>query len=189
MQMRRHLGLKTGGRMKKGLLWGLLITGILSVIAGIYTICRPMVSLISLSFFFAAVLFINGVYEIMRYFYDKENRSGFMLFDGIVTVVISLILLSGPLITMASLIPYLFVFWVLFSAASRIFIGFGIRKLDRREGNYLLLIGVIGILCGIVMALHPLFTGLIIAYMIGFAFLYQGVINIVSFSRLRKSIK
>ena len=59
--------------MRKELQWGLLITGILSVIAGIYVIAQPMVSLVSLSIFFAAVLFVNGVYEIVRYFYDKGN--------------------------------------------------------------------------------------------------------------------
>ena len=173
--------------MRKELQWGLLITAILSVIAGIYVIAQPMVSLVSLSIFFAAVLFVNGVYEIVRYFYDKGNSSGFMLFDGIVTVVLSLILFSGPLGAMVTLIPYIFVFWVLFGGISRIFIGFEIRKADKREGNYLFLTGVLGIFCGIVMAFHPLFTGLVVAYMIGFGFLYQGIINIVSFFRLRKT--
>ena len=83
----------------------------------------------SLSFFYAAVLFVNGVYEIVRYFYDKENRSGFMLFDGI----LSIILLSSPLIAMVTLIPYIFAFWVLFGGISRIFIGFQIRKHDKRK--------------------------------------------------------
>ena len=173
--------------MRKELQLGLLITGILSVIAGFYVIARPMVSLISLSVFFAAVLFVNGVYEIVRYFYDKENRSGFMLFDGIVTLVLSLVLFSGPLIAMVTLIPYIFVFWVIFDGIVRIFIGVGTRKLDKREGNYLFLTGALGIFCGIVMAFHPLFTGLVVAYMIGFGFLYQGIINIVSFFRLRKT--
>jgi len=39
------------------------------------------------------------------------------------------------------------------------------------------------------MALHTLFTGLIVAYMIGFGFMYQGIVNIVSFFRLWKNTK
>ena len=51
-----------------------LIVGILSIIAGIYMFVSPIASLASLSFFFAAVMFINGVYEIIHYFADREDH-------------------------------------------------------------------------------------------------------------------
>ena len=171
--------------MKKEFRLTALAVGILSIIAGIYMFISPIISLASFSFFFAAVMFINGVYEIIHYFADKEDHIFIVLLNGIITILLSILVLSSPLFAAATLIPYLFACWILFSGITRFIISFKIRYITRRGGFYLLLIGILGIICGIVMLMHPLFTSLFVAYMIGFDFIYHGIISIVLFFRGR----
>ena len=165
--------------MKKEFRLTALAVGILSIIAGIYMFISPITSLASFSFFFAAVMFINGVYEIIHYFADKEDHIFIVLLNGIITILLSILVLSSPLFAVATFIPYLFACWILFSGITRFIISFKIRYITRRGGFYLLLI------CGIVMLMHPLFTSLFVAYMIGFDFIYHGIISIVLFFRGR----
>lgn len=162
-----------------------LVVGILSIIAGIYMFVSPITSLASFSFFFAAVMFINGVYEIIHYFADKEDHILIVLLNGILTILLSILVLSSPLFAAATIIPYFFACWILFSGITRFVISFKIRYITRRGGFYLLLIGILGIICGIIMLMHPLFTSLFVAYLIGFDFIYHGIISIVLFFRGR----
>ena len=162
-----------------------LIVGILSIIAGIYMFVSPIPSLASLSFFFAAVMFINGVYEIIHYFADREDHVLIVLLNGILTILLSILVLTSPLFAAATLIPYLFACWILFSGITRFIISFKIRSITRRGGFYLMLIGILGIICGIVLLMHPFFTSLFVACMIGFDFIYHGIISIILFFRGR----
>ena len=61
--------------MRKELQWGLLITGILSVIAGIYVIAQPMVSLVSLSIFFDEIDEIEKtMIDNVNLFYEEQTE-------------------------------------------------------------------------------------------------------------------
>ena len=162
-----------------------LVVGILSIIAGIYMFINPITSLASISFFFAAVMFINGVYEIIHYFADREDHVLIVLLNGILTILLSILVLTSPLFAAATLIPYLFACWILFSGITRFIISFKIRSITRRGGFYLMLIGILGIICGIVLLMHPFFTSLFVACMIGFDFIYHGIISIILFFRGR----
>ncbi len=164
--------------------WFLLISGILSLTAGIYMFISPASSLASISFVFSAIMLFNGISETIQYLLSKEKRNGIALFNGIVTILLAICLLSSTWMGLASFIPYMFAFWVLLHGISKIFVGFAERKENKKEGNHLLLVGIPGTVIGIFMFSHPLFTGLIVAYMVGFGFVYQGISSFISFHRL-----
>ncbi len=174
--------------MVKKIKWISLIVGIGSVLAGAYLFVRPMVSLASLSIVFAAVMLTHGIFEVVRYFSDKENKRGAVLCHGIISILLALLLFSSPFLEMATFIPYILAFWVLVSGSTRAFLGFSLRKEkeEQKEGNRLLLTGIAGIVVGLLMCMNPFFTGLIIAYMIGFGFLYQGFESLVIFFKANR---
>lgn len=164
-----------------------LLSGIASLIAGLYLIFQPALSLASLATFFMIVMLIQGIAELVQYFSQARPRPKTMLFNALLSIVLSLCVLLSSTMNKAGLIPYVFVLWLLFGGLTRIGLGAKLRKIDKGEGNYLLTVGILGLVGAILLLLHPVFTVLFVAYMIGFSFLYQGVINVLAFFRSRKA--
>lgn len=166
--------------MNKNFKWCSIFAGILGIIAGIYMILRPASSLASLAIYFAFVFLFDGIAEIVKYF-SKESvfKSGWVLFHGIITVLLAICLFSGTFFNLIMFIPYIFTIWVLFSGISKIMLAFTARKIDKKIGNLLLILGILGIIAGAVMMAHPIMTGLLVAYTIGFIFIYNGVTAII----------
>ncbi len=166
--------------------WIFLIGGIFSVLAGLYLFFQPVASLASLTFVFSVVMLVNGIAEVIRYFSEKENRTGALLASGILTIILSICLLSSSPLGLVSFIPYMFALWILMSACTRVVLSFAKRKINKTDANYLLIMGILGIIASMFLFGHPLFTGLIVAYMIGFSFVYQGIANLVIFYKFSK---
>ncbi len=169
--------------MNKTFRWVILTGGILSVLAGLYMFASPLASLASIAFILAVIMLVNGIAEVFRYFSEKGEKSGVILAGGIITIILSLCLMSSTWFGLVSFIPFMFAFWVLATGCARFVFGFSERKRSKKEGNYLLIVGVLGMIAGIFMLGHPLFTGVMVAYMIGFGFVYQGIANFVIFSK------
>jgi uncharacterized membrane protein HdeD (DUF308 family) len=77
-----------------GYLWRTLI-GILYMIGGIYLLMHPALALASFTIVLGVVFLIEGVLQIIAYFGIRElPGSGWMLFDGIVTVLLAILILA-----------------------------------------------------------------------------------------------
>ncbi|HFU3812190.1 TPA: DUF308 domain-containing protein, partial [Streptococcus suis] len=83
--------------MSKNWKWLLLLAGIFSVFAGFQMLLNPAISLASMTFLFAIVFAIQGISEIVNYF-KSEEKLGWNLFGGIVTLILALALFSGSFI-------------------------------------------------------------------------------------------
>lgn len=174
--------------MKKEFRWILLISGVFSILTGLYMFSKPAASLASLTLFFSIIMLINGIAESIHFFFEKDNRNGMTLFSGIITIILSLCLITSTWVGLVTFIPYMFAFWVLISGFTKLFFGFSERKNNKKDGNYLIIVGILGIVAGIFLSSHPLFTGLAVAYMIGISFVYQGISNFIIFYKLRKKV-
>jgi len=75
-----------------------VLAGIVFVISGYYFITHPLLALGTLTLLLAAVIFAAGVCEIVTYFrLRSEQASGWMLFNGIVALILgALIWLHWP---------------------------------------------------------------------------------------------
>ncbi len=80
-----------------GFLWRLLL-GIFYVVGGLYLAFHPGLGLVSLTLVLAFILFAEGLMQIAVYFSLRAlPGSGWLLFDGIVTLVLGLMIgLSWP---------------------------------------------------------------------------------------------
>lgn len=56
---------------------------------------------------------------------------------------------------------------------------------DKSVGTPLVWMGILGIVAGLIMMGHPLMTGLYISYTIAFVFIYQGIVAIVQFFKIK----
>jgi uncharacterized membrane protein HdeD (DUF308 family) len=77
-----------------GYLWRTLI-GILYMVGGIYLVMHPALALASFTFVLGIVFMVEGVLQIIAYFGTRAlPGSGWILFDGIVTVLLAILILA-----------------------------------------------------------------------------------------------
>lgn len=76
-----------------GYLWRTLI-GILYMVGGIYLFMHPVLSLVSFTIVLGVVFLVEGILQIMAFFTIRSlPGSGWVLFDGIVTVLLAALIL------------------------------------------------------------------------------------------------
>jgi uncharacterized membrane protein HdeD (DUF308 family) len=84
-----HLAGTFASRTTGGFFWGLLVGGAY-LIAGVYLLMHPRLSLVSLTLALAVLFFVEGVFHLVTYFQiRKAPGSGWLLFDGIVTLILA----------------------------------------------------------------------------------------------------
>ncbi len=140
--------------------WLLLIAGIFAVFTGFNMFAHPLISLASMTFWFALVFAVQGISEIVPLF-------------------------SGSFIEMVTFVPFIISLWALTNGITKTIVGFKVRKTDKSVGTPLVWMGILGIVAGLIMMGHPLMTGLYISYTIAFVFIYQGIVAIVQFFKIK----
>jgi len=109
-------------------IWGTLI-GLLAVIAGLMTIFRPMVGLMSLTLFLAAYFLVDGICEIIAAFKIKPDQGwGWVLFNGIIAVLLGAMIWRQWPVSGAWAIGILVGIHILMTGWSMIILGTGARK-------------------------------------------------------------
>ena len=104
--------------------------------------------------------------------------SGWLLLDGVLTVIMSLFLLFNQWFTMLSL-PFLFTVWLLFSGISRFVSAFDLRALGVRSWGWVLAIGILLIIGGFVCMMDPWISVVAIGVTVGIVFILEGISAIV----------
>lgn len=87
-----HLAGAVAARTSGAFFWRLLVGGAY-LIAGVYLLVHPKLSLVSLTLLLAILFLVEGVFHIATYFQiRKAPGSGWILFDGIVTLILSVLI-------------------------------------------------------------------------------------------------
>ena len=100
--------------------------------------------------------------------------SGWLLLDGVLTVIMSMFLLFNQWFTMLSL-PFLFTIWLLFSGISRFVSAFDLKALGVRAWGWVLAIGILLIVGGFVCMMDPWISVVAIGVTVGLVFILEGV--------------
>ncbi len=87
-----HLASTFAARTTGGFFWRLLV-GCAYLIAGVYLIVHPKLSLISLTLALAILFLMEGIFHLVTFFQiRKAPGSGWILFDGIVTLILAVMI-------------------------------------------------------------------------------------------------
>ena len=130
--------------------------GVLLIAAGIYCLCNQDVALLSAGLLLGIFLLLSGVAEIVVFAATSGVMlgSGWLLLDGILTVIMSLFLLFNQWFTLLSL-PFLFTVWVMFSGISRFVSAFDLHALGVRSWGWVLAVGIFLTLAGFICLMDP----------------------------------
>ena len=101
------------------ILW--FIAGILLILSGCTLLFRPDASLISMAGMIGFVILLSGIFNLTIYFvfHDLMLGAGWQLLDGILGVLVGFMFL-GNSVLVASVLPYIFGMWIMFSGLSKL---------------------------------------------------------------------
>jgi uncharacterized membrane protein HdeD (DUF308 family) len=123
-----HLVVSWHLRHAGGLIWELLI-GLAYLVIGIFLLAHPVAGLVALTAFLGAYLLIKGIFEIIMWFRLRHVPGiGWVLFDAIVSLLLSALIWMHLPNSAAWVIGTLVGFGILFSGISRLVLGMHARR-------------------------------------------------------------
>ena len=157
-----------------------IISGVLLIVAGVYCLCNQDVAAMTAGLLLGVFMLVSGVIEIIVFASTAGLLigSGWLLLDGVLTVIMSLFLLFNQWFTMLSL-PFLFALWLLFSGISRFVSAFDLRAMGVRGWGWVLTIGILLMVAGFICMMDPWVSVAAIGLTVGLVFLLEGVSAIV----------
>ena len=157
-----------------------IIAGVLLIVVGVYCLCNQDIAAMTAGLMIGVLMLISGVMEIVVFATTSGLMfgSGWLLLDGVLTVILSLFLLFNQWFTMMSL-PFLFTLWLLFSGVSRFVSAFDLRALGVHEWGWILAIGIILILAGLICMMDPWVSVAAIGVTVGLVFLLEGISSVI----------
>lgn len=167
--------------------WGLvLVMGILSIVLGVLAIMWPGATLLTIAIFFAAWLFVSGIFSIIQSFTRDGDTGGRVLnaIIGVLSVIVGFALLRTPFQALEVLIFVLGVFWVAQGIVT--FIGAFSSKQGR---NWRLFTGILGVIAGIIVLVYPISSAAVLALFGGIWLVILGITQIIAAFQLRSAAK
>ncbi len=163
--------------------WGLvLVMGILSIVIGILAIVWPGATIVTVAIFFAAWLFVSGIYSIVGAFTEDASTGHKVLsaIIGVLSVIIGFSLLRSPFQSVEVVIFVLGIFWV-----SQGIVGFVMAFEVKQGRGWRLVSSILGVIAGIIILVYPISSALTLALFGGIWLIILGITQIVAAFQLR----
>lgn len=157
-----------------------IISGVFLIAIGIYCLCNQDIAAETAGLMVGIFMLASGIIEIVVFASTSRLLigSGWLLLDGVLTVILSLFLLFNQWFTMLSL-PFLFTLWLLFSGISRFVSAFDLKALGVRNWGWLLAIGIILMIAGFICMMDPWVSIAAVGVTVGLVFLLEGISSII----------
>ena len=157
-----------------------VLAGILLIAAGVYCLCNEDVAVLSAGLMLGVFMLAAGIAEIVVFAGTSGVLigSGWLLLDGVLTVIMSLFLLFNQWFTLASL-PFIFTVWLMFSGISRFVSAFDLHALGVRGWGWMLAVGILLMIAGFICMMDPWVSAAAVGVTVGLVFILEGVSAIV----------
>ncbi|WP_394996391.1 HdeD family acid-resistance protein [uncultured Helicobacter sp.] len=164
------------------ILW--LLCSICVIILGVACIVFPDGTMRTLSYFAALLMCSVGIVSIYYYF-QSLYRPRWVLFDGIISIVLALILLFGNEQIGENFIPLVIAFWVLFKGIVWIILAFNMRAFSHNAFSSVMILGVICVILGLVFVAFPKILAFLLSFVVGLTLIVCGVVSVVFWKSFR----
>ena len=147
-----------------------ILAGVLLIAAGIFCLCNKQAAVVSAGVILGVFMLCAGIVEIVLFSVGGGLvfGAGWLLLDGVLTVLLSMLLLFNRWFTMVSL-P------LLFTGVTRFVSAFDLRVLGVRAWGWVLALGIVLLALGIIGLLDPVVSTVAFAITLGVAFILEGL--------------
>ena len=165
--------------------WGLIVVmGVLSVILGALAIVYPEATIVTVSIFFAAWLFVSGIFYVIGSF-TRDGDTGSRVLSailGVISIIVGWALLRTPFQSVEVFIFVIGIFFLIQGVMT--FIGAFARKAGRNWG---IASGILGIIAGIIVLTYPISSAVTLALIGGIWLIILGIMQVIAGVQLRNS--
>ena len=164
--------------------WALALRGVVAILFALIAFFLPGITAAALILLFGAYAFVDGVFALIAGLRAARHhgRSGALLLEGILNIVIGIIVFVWPGPALVALI-YLIAVWAVISGIALIAAG---MALIRHSGEWLLVLsGVISVLLGIILSVQPAAGVIALSWWLGFYALLFGIVVVTAAFRIR----
>lgn len=164
--------------------WAIALRGAFAIIFGIIALLMPGATMLALVLLFAAYLLVDGIFAIIAAVRAgrRQERWGWLIFEGLVDLVTGGIAALWPLITIVAF-ALLMGAWAIVTGA--LLLGASYR-LNIPHGRWLMaLAGAISVIWGVLLIIWPLIGALVLTWWMAAYALIFGVAMLVLAFRLR----
>ena len=162
--------------------WALALRGLAAVLFGLLTFLLPGITLITLVLLFGAYALVDGIFNGIAFFRVASHHWA-LLIEGVIGIIAGILTFAWPAMT-AIVLLYLIAFWAIFTGIFEIIAGIRLRKAITNEW-FLLVMGVLSLLFGVLILFAPGVGALAIVLWIGAYALVFGIFMLALAFRLK----
>ncbi|NME71917.1 HdeD family acid-resistance protein [Flammeovirga aprica] len=165
-----------------------LISGILFIIAGVFTFTYPIESYVALSTLFSVTFIIMGISDITFSILNRKviKGWGWQLLLGFTYTLLGIFLIKNPAISIVTL-PMYVGFSFLIRAIGTISFSQDLRRFGLISHDPLMFIGVVGLIFSLILIWNPVFAGFTIITLTGVTCILLGVYHVSLSMKLKKA--
>lgn len=161
--------------------WGNFILGILFILLALFAFRDPFASLMALAFAFAIGILARGIHQLVFRHQVKESfgvKPTYLLIFGIINILLGLYLIFKPGLS-ASILPFIFSFWVFLSAIFGFMSLPAIKQVSTPLFWLTLILNIIALIVAIFLIFNPLSALVSLTFLVAFYFLLSGIQHII----------
>jgi len=166
--------------------WALALRGALAILFGLVTFTMPGLTLAAIIALIGVFMLVEGVLAIMAAIRGmrEHDRWGWMLIEGIVSIVAGLIAFLLPSTGLVALV-WLIAAWAILTGALEIAAAIRLRKIITNEWT-MIVAGVLAIVLGVFIMSRPGLALTLLVTWIGVYALFWGVVTLMLAFRVRR---
>jgi uncharacterized membrane protein HdeD (DUF308 family) len=164
--------------------WALALRGVAAILFGLIAFMWPGLTAAVLVLIFGIYALVDGVFALVAGLRAarRHGRSAALLLEGVLNILIAIAVFAWPGAALLALI-YVIAFWAIISGIALIAAGV---SLIRVAGEWLLVLsGVLSLVLGIILLVHPVVGVVALSWWLGAYALLFGIILVSAAFRIR----
>lgn len=168
--------------------WLLLVDGILAVIFGIVAIAYTSAALTTIMVIFGIFSVVIGAVGIYAGIKERDGGWGWLLFQGVASLVVGILALRFPSET-AAVFTLVVAFWALAAGLIQLVGAFDLRKQGAKGWGWTLTGAVATLIFGLIFLINPGFGAKTLVFLLGLMVLIAGIVLVIYAFMVRKVVK
>ena len=161
-----------------------IILGVLLIVGGVCCMFTPFATFLSAGFMIAIMMFIYGIYGVVRFF---QKECGVLeLIASILAIIVGVIAVvrPGSTLILDNFVLNMVSAWLLVKGVINIIVSIQGRN-EIKGWGWGIVAGVLSIIAGVLAFIHPVVTALTVGILMGLYFVESGIDMIVFGTALR----
>lgn len=154
----------------------MIALGMVLIVAGIATAVAPLSMYAIIQGIIAGVLIVRGASNIVGYVQTPEFfRNGATLASGILNALLGVLFFALPATFTASALGFLLAFLLIMTGVERLSFARSMRYYHLENSSAGTAMGIVNIILGVVLAFTPLFTSVVLSYLMAAYLIVAGI--------------